>query len=294
MLPSGSGLPFDVEKGSAATAATAAVLAKNAKLLKAPPSPSTPPPPLMVMLSGYPDTAASWNRLASHFQSTHHILQMAMPGYEDDTLEKEKFWGYPLQHICDALHELIVPYKNQGCPIHLVGHDWGAGIVLVYMQQNKPVDKAVILDVGAMKELPFKSIAVAMLYQSYFALTFLISRLLPKETWALPMLMIFPHNLVGPCPYEVRTTDYSSQRRRKERRISLPITWFWGSRSTTPSTHQQSKYYSCHCAPPLTRPLTDPLTHLHRRKSPSASRTLRFTCCTPTYKSFGRPKRQDR
>lgn len=176
-------------------------------------SPPPPPPPVLILLSGFPDTASSWSRLSPHFASTHHILALAMPGYEDDTLPPHLRWGYRLPDIVSAFSGLIQPYKDLGCPIHLVGHDWGALIVLLFAAAvdainqgpTKLIDKLVVLDVGVvdLKELNFKQIAVMLCYQGFFAFIFYISRFLPREGWALPLLLLYPWSLIGPTPYEV-------------------------------------------------------------------------------------------
>ena len=156
------------------------------------------------MLSGYPDTAKSWDRLAPQFESTHHVVKLAMPAYELPTLPAGKRWGYSLPEIANSLaKDVIDPFVKKGCKIHLVGHDWGAVIVLIYATQGKPLDKLVVLDVGIIKEIGLVNLAFQLLYQMYLALIFLFSRLLPNQEWATILLAIFPWKLVGPCPYEV-------------------------------------------------------------------------------------------
>jgi len=155
------------------------------------------------MLSGYPDTAKSWDRLAPQFESTHHVVKLAMPAYELPTLPAGKRWGYSLPEIANSLaKDVIDPFVKKGCKIHLVGHDWGAVIVLIYATQGKPLDKLVVLDVGIIKEIGLVNLAFQLLYQMYLALIFLFSRLLPNQEWATILLAIFPWKLVGPCPYE--------------------------------------------------------------------------------------------
>lgn len=162
------------------------------------------------MLSGFPDTAASWSRLSPHFEASHHVVALAMPSYEADTLPAGHRWGHRLTDIVVELAELIRSYKSRGCPVHLVGHDWGAAVLLLFVSQPSSkslVDKLVLLDIGAIRPLRLNlvQIAVMLMYQTYFAFVFLVSRFLPRESWALPLLLFYPHRTLGPCPYEVRS-----------------------------------------------------------------------------------------
>jgi pimeloyl-ACP methyl ester carboxylesterase len=164
------------------------------------------------MLSGFPDTARSWSRLSPHFEASHHVLALAMPSYEADTLPSGHRWGHRLTDIVVGLTELIRSYRSRGCPVHLVGHDWGAVVVLLLVSQTAAkglVDKLVVLDIGALSplRLNLKQMAVMLMYQSCFAFVFLVSRFLPRESWASPLLLTFPFRTLGPCPYEVRPSD---------------------------------------------------------------------------------------
>jgi pimeloyl-ACP methyl ester carboxylesterase len=171
------------------------------------------PTPVLIMLSGFPDTARSWSRLSPHFEASHHVLALAMPSYEADALPAGHRWGHRLTDIVVELTELIRSYKSRGCPVHLVGHDWGAAVLLMLVSQPSAkglVDKLVLLDIGALSplRLSLKQIAVMLLYQSYFAFVFVVSRLLPRESWASPLLVLFPFRTLGPCPYEVRPLSW--------------------------------------------------------------------------------------
>jgi pimeloyl-ACP methyl ester carboxylesterase len=169
----------------------------------------------LILLAGFPDTARSWERLAPRFASTHHVASLAMPGYEDDSLPAGRRWGYRiLDDVLPALDDLVRSYRKVGCrTVHLAGHDWGSVVALLYAARYRDssrssarrIDKLVMLDVGGFDlwQLSPKQAAVLLCYQSFFAAVFVLSRLLPREGWALPLLAAFPYRLLGPCPHEV-------------------------------------------------------------------------------------------
>src|SRR3569832_575341 len=94
---------------------------------------SEPAPAVMIMMCGYPDTAAAWSRLAPHFEKTHHILKLSLPAFEADTLDREHRWGYTIPEIADAFTALVEPYAKRGSKIHIVGLVWGVGFVFLFV-----------------------------------------------------------------------------------------------------------------------------------------------------------------
>ena len=124
------------------------------------------------------------------------MIKLAMPDYESKNLRQ--FWGYSLKEMTDGLAAVIKPHFERGSTIHLVGHDWGAGICMGYLQSySKTVSKFVLLDVAERKKLCPRSLS----YMLYLAFLFLVSRL--SDNLALLLFGLYPWALFGPCNHEM-------------------------------------------------------------------------------------------
>ena len=115
--------------------------------------------PTLILLAGFPDHANRWSRLTPHFEDTHHIVALGLPGYQEDELPKSAFWGYTFQEIAAGLAEVIEPHYKAGSTIHLVGHDWGAFVVQLYVKKlSHTISKFIylILEKSTTKRSTFK------------------------------------------------------------------------------------------------------------------------------------------
>lgn len=160
--------------------------------------------PVLVLLSGYPDTSDSWDRLTSGFQNSHHVVALNMPDYHKSSLSR--FWGYSFADTVAALGAAIEPHYKRGSPVHLVGHDWGSYICQLYVKKfPASVSKLVLLDVGKetvtyTKDFKLVASLVRFSYMSWLAFCFIVSRL--SSSISKVLINIYPWYLVGPCPYE--------------------------------------------------------------------------------------------
>lgn len=153
----------------------------------------------IIFLSGFPDTSKTWSPLLPAFQDQYHIVTLALPDYESDSLKS--FWGYSIQNMVDELAQIARELKNQGSPlIYLVGHDWGAHLCLCLIDSYanaKLVDKVILLDVGLRSKKDLLMDLTSLSYMSYLATAFLISRL--SNAMATWFVLLYPWNLIGPC-----------------------------------------------------------------------------------------------
>lgn len=79
----------------------------------------------VVLLHGFPQRAASWNEVAKHLNERG--LRTYAPdqrGYSPGARPRTR-WGYRGSQLRQDIVALI---NEIGRPVHLVGHDWGAGV----------------------------------------------------------------------------------------------------------------------------------------------------------------------
>jgi len=152
----------------------------------------------IIFLGGFPDTSQTWSPLVPAFQSHYHIVTLALPDYEADSLKS--FWGYSIEQMVDGLAQIAQHYKNHGSSVYLVGHDWGAHICLCLIDsysRMKIVDKVVLLDVGLRSQRDVLMDLTSLSYMSYLAFVFLVSRV--SATMATGLARLYPWNIIGPC-----------------------------------------------------------------------------------------------
>lgn len=163
--------------------------------------------PILILLCGFPDRAKSWSRITPHFEQTHHIIALHLPGYHQKDIISPHFLGYSFNDIVAGLAAVIEPHYKAGSKIHFVGHDWGSILVQLYaIQFPETLDKVVLLDVGKDDQEDFSLLALrnsvlTLMYFFWFAISFLISRI--SSIAATIFLACYPMPLLGPVPYEV-------------------------------------------------------------------------------------------
>lgn len=80
--------------------------------------------PTVVLVHGYPDTAAVWNPVARALASRYHVVAYDVrgAGASDDPRLTER---YRLPVLMDDL-AAVIDAVSPDAPVHLVGHDWGS------------------------------------------------------------------------------------------------------------------------------------------------------------------------
>mmetsp|Transcript_34176 Transcript_34176/g.41323 ORF Transcript_34176/g.41323 Transcript_34176/m.41323 type:complete len:336 (-) Transcript_34176:209-1216(-) len=166
--------------------------------------------PWLVMMAGWPDTCDSaWGPLTEKFKDEYSILQVCLPGYEDDPKAPVPVWGYSFQELTDMLQATIDQVCGSDKQVTLVMHDWGA--YLGYLYQCKypaRVDKIVAMDVGCgFPELTLKNFLYNISYQVPLAAIYASSQLFGDTVGDRLLFNMFwvwikGHPYLGPCPYD--------------------------------------------------------------------------------------------
>ena len=143
-----------------------------------------PTTPILIMVSGFPDAVSTWDPLLPHLEPHFHLVPMAFPGMDPDDiprLEAERYWGYSLDEVSQALLAVIQKYRDAGCTtIYLLGHDWGAFPVLKIAHEYPTAVTAVVSeDIGLNSIFCPTSILYHLAYQVPLVAIFLLSRIVP-------------------------------------------------------------------------------------------------------------------
>ncbi|HEU5155967.1 MAG TPA: SDR family oxidoreductase [Streptosporangiaceae bacterium] len=96
-----------------------------------------PDRPTVVLLHGYPDTAAVWTEVAERLAGRYHVVAYDIRGAGGSTPPRAGWaktmegvrpdpGGYAMAHLLDDLAAVLDAVRPDGEPVHLVGHDWGA------------------------------------------------------------------------------------------------------------------------------------------------------------------------
>lgn len=173
-------------------------------------------PPVLLLLSGFPDYPSVWDALAQTELAHHyHIVKMAFPCM-DEPLPPERRWGYSFATVRDNLLRVVQYYRETlRCEtIYLAGHDWGSAVAIWYAQRYpSTLTKLIFLDVAPLHlgEVGVKGAFTFFCYQFFLALAFLLSRLVPfyLHVWFPLFINCYPWNswLFSP----IRPRDMPSQ-----------------------------------------------------------------------------------
>jgi NAD(P)-dependent dehydrogenase (short-subunit alcohol dehydrogenase family)/pimeloyl-ACP methyl ester carboxylesterase len=80
--------------------------------------------PTVVLVHGYPDTHAVWDRVAAILEKDFRVVTYDVRGAGESTAPSTED-GYRLAHLADDLFAVIDAVSPDE-PVHLVGHDWGS------------------------------------------------------------------------------------------------------------------------------------------------------------------------
>lgn len=78
-------------------------------------------------------TGATWRHVIKPLSARYRIVTTSLLGY-GDTQERRQPGSAAIQHEIDALEEVVA---RAGSPVHIVGHSFGAWVVLAYAMQCK-------------------------------------------------------------------------------------------------------------------------------------------------------------
>ncbi|MEU7476342.1 SDR family oxidoreductase [Lentzea sp. NPDC042327] len=80
--------------------------------------------PVVVLVHGYPDTHAVWDRVAALLEGDFRVVTYDVRGAGGSTAPSTED-GYRLEHLARDLFA-VVDAVSPDEPVHLVGHDWGS------------------------------------------------------------------------------------------------------------------------------------------------------------------------
>lgn len=100
--------------------------------------------PTVVMLHGWPDTAALWHNTVAALSSHYRCVRFTWPGFGAG----DEARLVPLQELTERLHA-VVQAVSPGQPVTLLLHDWGCLFGYHYVQQQpQAVARVAGLDIG--------------------------------------------------------------------------------------------------------------------------------------------------
>jgi hypothetical protein len=65
---------------------------------------------VMVLLSGFPDTASMWTAQHAEFAKDFHMVSIATPDYDQASLRRE--WGYEFSEVLQVVRSLVTRSLN--------------------------------------------------------------------------------------------------------------------------------------------------------------------------------------
>eukprot|EP01031_Cornospumella_fuschlensis_P024959 gene24959-30154_t len=158
--------------------------------------------PTVIFLAGFPDNELSAldqsvpAELSKHF----NMVCLCLPGYEKGCT-KIRPWGHDMDEIILRLHQSISVHAKAGQPVYLMAHDWGAYLALIYVSKYpQTASKLILLDIGVadMGSLSAREVMVIVTYQTWFAISYIISQTISKVlgsiifySFFLPIFSIF-------------------------------------------------------------------------------------------------------
>lgn len=83
-----------------------------------------PDAPVVLLVHGYPDSAAVWERVGARLADRFRVVRPDVRGSGESTAPADRD-GYRLDELVDDL-VAVADAAAPGRPVHLVGHDWGA------------------------------------------------------------------------------------------------------------------------------------------------------------------------
>ncbi|HEX8601106.1 MAG TPA: alpha/beta hydrolase [Pseudoduganella sp.] len=128
-------------------------------------------PDTILMLHGWPDTAALWEPQVAAFAPSFRCVRFTWPGFEPGAPRKE----HSLDSLL-ALCEQVVLQTSPGRPVTLLVHDWGCVFGYRFAQRHPDLVARVIgVDIGDagskahLDEIGLKGILGIMAYQLWLA-----------------------------------------------------------------------------------------------------------------------------
>jgi pimeloyl-ACP methyl ester carboxylesterase len=151
----------------------------------------------LVMIHGWPDTQALWDRQVAHFRAQIRCVRFTLPGYDLRHGRRAMSLQQTTAHIA-AIVDAVSPNK----PVTLLLHDWGAVYGYQYLMENPlRVARVVGVDIGDtasgefLRSLSIKGKLMIAAYQLWLAVAYLVPPALGN-----PMTRWMARQLGAPAP----------------------------------------------------------------------------------------------
>lgn len=135
-------------------------------------------PQVLLMLHGWPDTAALWDPQVAHFRDRFRCVRFTLPGFDVDGPRQALSLDGMVARIA-AVVDAVSPHA----PVTLMLHDWGAVYGYQYaMQHPQRVARIVGIDVGDiasgefLRGLGWQGKLGIVAYQGWLALAYALPR----------------------------------------------------------------------------------------------------------------------
>lgn len=128
-------------------------------------------PQVLLMVHGWPDTAALWDPQVAHFRDRYRCARFTLPGFDVGAPRRAPDLDGMVAHLA-----AIVDAVSPGAPVILLLHDWGAVYGYQYaLRHAARVARVVALDIGDtrsgefLRGLPWQAKLGILFYQGWLA-----------------------------------------------------------------------------------------------------------------------------
>jgi pimeloyl-ACP methyl ester carboxylesterase len=105
----------------------------------------------IVLLHGFADNAATWNRVVPPLAVNHKVIAIDLPGFGNST----KPWSRPLLPGYIEVVRAVLAAEDVGGPVSLMGNSMGAVVSLLFAAQHPEcADGIVLIDMPALRTVP--------------------------------------------------------------------------------------------------------------------------------------------
>lgn len=163
----------------------------------------------IVLLHGFSDNLATWNRVAPRLAADHRVVAVDLPGFGGST----RPWSRPLLSGYVDVVRAVLDAEGIAAPVSLMGNSMGAVVSLLFaMRYPERADGVVLIDMPGLRTVP-RVWRLAMSKSAERALRVGL-RVVPERTaqfglgWAYAHLAVADPRRLDPLVRQAFTTPY--------------------------------------------------------------------------------------
>jgi len=139
----------------------------------------------LIFVHGWPDHGQLWRPIIEELKVKYRCVAIDLPGMGTDKVNAPS-WGYSFPELVQMLNQ-TAKLTFKGEPVHIVGHDWGAVLANLAMEQDPNLYANYIgFDIPATVGFPpMKSIRVSL-----FIFTYQLMNIILFLMWQIPILSV--------------------------------------------------------------------------------------------------------